>query len=197
MNGDLINWLLDGEPWIEYRTRLDLLDQSDDEAQVKDAYVATLASSGIQNLITGLSDWPVPILKSHKKASHHLHKLGFLADIELKAAEPGIAKIMEQIKQNKSTEGQFQVLVNIKRGYGGTGEDQYAWMLYDAPLVTYALVKFGERKTSEVQNAIHYLVELEQDNGWPCSFSPELGHFRGPGRKSGDVETCNTPGRED
>ena len=28
MNEKLINWLLDGEPWVEYRTRLDLLDQS-------------------------------------------------------------------------------------------------------------------------------------------------------------------------
>jgi len=25
MNDELINWLLDGEPWGEYRTRIDLL----------------------------------------------------------------------------------------------------------------------------------------------------------------------------
>jgi hypothetical protein len=184
MNEELINWLLDGEPWIEYRTRLDLLDQSENEPQVVDAYHATLAHPSIQNLITELSDWPGPILKSHKKSGHHLHKLGFLADIGLKADNPGIAKIIQQIKQYKSPEGQFQVLVNIKPGYGGTGEDQYAWMLCDAPLVTYALVKFEERKTSDFHNAINYLVELVRDNGWPCFVSPELGKFRGPGRKS-------------
>ena len=184
MNGDLINWLLGGEPWIEYRTRLDLLGQSDNEPQVMDAYAAVLACPEMQNLITELSDWPGPILKSHKKAGHHLHKLGFLADIGLKADEPGIARIIQQVKQHRSPEGQFQVLVNIKPGYGGTGEDQYAWMLCDTPLVTYALIKFGERKTSEIQNALDYLIDLKQDNGWPCSVSPELGNFRGPGRKT-------------
>ena len=184
MNDELISWLLDGEPWVEYRTRIDLLGQLENELEVIDAYNATLAHPHIQNLIIELSDWPGPILKSHKKAGHHLHKLGFLADIGLKADDPGIAKIIQQIKQYKSPESPFQVLVNIKPGYGGTGEDQYAWMLCDAPLVIYALVKFGERKRSEVHDVINYLVELERDNGWPCSVSPDLGKFRGPGRNS-------------
>ena len=28
---DVIEWLLEGEPFVEYRTRVDLLDQSEDE----------------------------------------------------------------------------------------------------------------------------------------------------------------------
>jgi len=184
MYEELINWLLEGDPWVEYRTRLDLLEQSENEPQVIDAYNATLAHPNIQNLITELTDWPGPILKSHKKAGHHLHKLGFLADIGLKGDDPGIAKIVKRIKQFRSPEGQFQVLVNIKPGYGGTGEDQYAWMLCDAPLVIYSLMKFGEGDTSIVHKAVNYIFELVRDNGWPCSVSPELGKFRGPGRKS-------------
>ena len=154
MKEELITWLLKGEPWVEYRTRIDLLDQSENEPQVIDAYNATLAHPVIQNLITELSDWPGPILKSHKKAGHHLHKLGFLADIGLNGDDTGIAKIIQRITKYESPEGQYQVLVNIKPGYGGTGEDQYAWMLCDAPLVIYALVKFGDGKNIEVQNSI-------------------------------------------
>lgn len=184
MNDELINWLLDEEPWVEYRTRIDLLDQSENEPQVIEAYNSTFVHPNIQNLITEISDWPGPILKSHKKAGHHLHKLGFLADIGLKADDQGIAKIIKQIKQHKSPEGLYQVLVNIKPGYGGTGEDQYAWMLCDAPLVAYALIKFGERKSLEIHAALNYLVGLIKDNGWPCSVSPDLGKFRGPGCKS-------------
>ena len=191
MNEELITWLLEGEPWIEYRTRIDLLGQSENEPRVKEAYNATLAHPSIQNLITELSDWPGPILKSHKKAGHHLHKLGFLADIGLKADDPGIAKIIRRVMEHKSPEGQFQVLVNTKPGYGGTGEDQYAWMLCDAPLVIYAMVKFGEGKNPEVENGISNLVDLERENGWPCSVSPELGKFRGPGRKSDPCPYAN------
>ena len=34
-----------------------------------------------------------------------------------------------------------------------------------------------------VQTAIQYLDGLVRDNGFPCVVSPELGKFRGPGRK--------------
>ncbi len=191
MNEELNNWLLTGSPWVEYLTRLDLLGQTKDDPLVVRAYNAMVAHSKIQNLISELSDWPGPILKSHKKAGHHLHKLGYLADIGLKADDPGIDKIIQQISKYQSPEGQFQVLVNIKPGYGGTGEDQYAWMLCDAPLVIYALVKFGKGYNQDVQNAISYLVNLMRENGWPCSVSPELGKFRGPGRKDDPCPYAN------
>ncbi len=35
MNNTPIDWLLKGEPWVEYRARLDLLGQSEDDPQVK------------------------------------------------------------------------------------------------------------------------------------------------------------------
>ena len=34
MNNKTIEWLLQGDPWIEYRTRLDLLDQTENDPQV-------------------------------------------------------------------------------------------------------------------------------------------------------------------
>ena len=30
----IIEWLLEGEPWVEYRTRMDLLGQSENEPEV-------------------------------------------------------------------------------------------------------------------------------------------------------------------
>jgi hypothetical protein len=32
----LIRWLIEGEPWVEYRTRVDLLDQSESDADEKE-----------------------------------------------------------------------------------------------------------------------------------------------------------------
>ena len=34
MNDKTIEWLLQGEPWIEYRTRVDLLEQTETDPQV-------------------------------------------------------------------------------------------------------------------------------------------------------------------
>lgn len=175
MNKGLTTWLLDSGPWIEYRTRIDLLDQKVDESQVEKAYKAVLSFPSISNLVDELSEWPGPILKSHKKAGHFLHKLGFLADIGLKADSPGVDKIIKRITEHRSPEGPFEVMVNINPRYGGSGEDEYAWMSCDAPLVTYAMVKFGLRDDQKVQDSLQYLANLSRDNGWPCAVSPKLG----------------------
>ena len=34
---DTIKWLLEGEPWVEYRARFDLLEQSESELEVIDS----------------------------------------------------------------------------------------------------------------------------------------------------------------
>jgi hypothetical protein len=47
----------------------------------------------------------------------------------------------------------------------------------------YALIQMGLGEDQRVQSAIKYLNELVRENGWPCAASPELGKFRGPGRK--------------
>jgi len=191
MDSELIRWLLNGDPWVEYRTRVDLLDQSKDDPQVIKAYQETLSHPQIKNLIHELAEWPGPVLKSHKKAGHFLHKLGFLADIGLRADTPGVEKIVNRIMEHRSFEGPFQVMVNIHPRYGGSGKDELAWMLCDAPLVTHAMVKFGLGELPEIQESLNYLVRLVRENGWPCAVSPEVGRFRGPGRKTDPCPYAN------
>ena len=114
-----------------------------------------------------------------------LHKLVFLADIGLRLVDPEIDFILQRILRHQSLEGPFQVLVNINPTYGGTGEDQWSWMLCDAPQVLYILLKFGMSCNDErIRKAKDYLVSLVRENGWPCSVAPDLGNFRGPGRKA-------------
>ncbi len=187
----LIPWLMDSEPWIEYRTRIDLLGQPEDHPEVEKAYHALLSFPPISSLISELSEWPGPILKSHKKAGHFLHKLGFLADIGLRSDHPGVEEIVRRISEHRSPEGVFQVLVNINPRYGGSGEDEFVWMLCDAPLVTYALVKFGVGEKQEIQESLEFLIELQRENGWPCAVSSQLGKFRGPGSKADPCPYAN------
>jgi hypothetical protein len=58
MSDKTIEWLLQGDPWIEYRTRLDLLGQAEKDPQVVAARKAMLADVKIQSLLTELTDWP-------------------------------------------------------------------------------------------------------------------------------------------
>jgi len=186
-----IEWLLEGEPWVVYRTRIDLLGQPEDDPQVRSSRQATLASPRIQNLLTGLAGWPGTVISSHKSAGQPFHKLTFIADVGLKADNPGMEPVITRILGHQSPEGPFQLPMNIPTQYGGSGQDQWAWALCDAPLIVYALVKFGLANEPAVQAAIQHLAGLIRDNGWPCAVSKELGKFRGPGRKDDPCPYAN------
>lgn len=185
------DWLLSGPPWVEYRTRVDLLGQPEDAHEVISARTAMLEHPQVRALVAELSQWPAPILKSHKSAAHTLHKLVFAADLGLRAEDLGMAEVIGRIQAHQSEQGPFQVSVNIKPSYGGSGEDQYMWMLCDAPSVLYALSRFSPDDSRQVRAATGYLAGLVRDNGWPCAAAPELGKFRGPGRKADPCPYAN------
>lgn len=186
-----IEWLLEGEPWIEYRTRVDLLEQSENDLAVSSSRQSMLATLQIQNLLAELAGWPGTVVSSHKSAGQPFHKLTFVADLGLKANDPGMDSIITRILQHQSPEGPFQLPMNIPTQYGGTGRDQWAWALCDAPLIVYALLKFGLENDPKVQAAIQHLTGLLRDSGWPCAVSKELGKFRGPGRKDDPCPYAN------
>jgi hypothetical protein len=178
-----IDWLLEGDPWTAYRTRLDLLGQSESDPQVVSTRQSMLAHPLVQSLVGELSGWPGTVISSHKSAGQPFHKLTFLADLGLKASDPGMDIIIERILEHQSDEGPFQLPNNIPVHFGGTGQDTWAWALCDAPLIVYALAKFGLQDHPGVKAATSHLVGLIHQNGWPCAVSRELGKFRGPGRK--------------
>ena len=185
------DWLLAGESWIEYRTRLDLMGQSEKDQQVVSARKAMLADLQIHSLLTELSGWPGTVISSHKSAGQSFHKLTFISDLGFKVHDPGIDIIIERILAHQSTEGPFQLPMNIPTHFGGTGQEQWAWALCDAPLTVYALAKLGLGNKAEVKKAAEHMIELIRENGWPCAVSKELGKFRGPGRKDDPCPFAN------
>jgi hypothetical protein len=186
-----IEWLLEGEPWIAYRTSVDLLGQSEGDSAAQSSRRLMLKDPKIKAVLGDLASWPGIVISSHKSAGQPFHKLTFMADLGLKADDPAMANIISRIMKHQSPEGPFQLPMNIPAQHGGSGKDQWAWALCDAPLVVYALIKFGLENEAEVQSAIAYLIGLVRDNGWPCAVSKELGAFRGPGRKDDPCPFAN------
>ena len=185
-----IDWLLSSLPWAQYRTRLDLLGETERSKEVKAARQALLDHPQVQALVSELRAWPGPALNRHNDAGHLLHKLVFIADLGLHATDPGVDRIVDRILDHQSAEGVFQVKANIPTHFGGTGKDQLAWMLCDAPSIVYALAKFGV-KDRRVKTAARHLASLIRDNGWPCAAAPEVGKFHGPGRRSDPCPYAN------
>ncbi len=183
MNHKTIEWLLQGEPWIEYRTRVDLLEESESDPHVRAARKAMLADPKIKSLLSELTDWPGTVLNSHRSASQSFHKLSFLAELGLNVDDPPVKKIVQKVMKHQSKQGPFQLPTNVPIHFGGSGKDEWAWALCDAPVIVSSLVRLGMEDDPRVQTALDYLNALVRENGWPCAVSPELGRFRGPGRK--------------
>jgi hypothetical protein len=108
----------------------------------------------------------------------------FISDIGMAVGDPGISEVIKNVIEHQSQEGAFLVIANVSPQYGGSGQDELAWMLCDSPSILYSLVKLGIRDDSVIQSAARHLASLAADTGWPCTVSSNLGKFRGPGRKT-------------
>jgi hypothetical protein len=180
---EIICWLLEAEPYVQYRTRIDLLGEPENSPEVLKARQQMINQPQIQVLLKELLDWPGTVLNSHKSASQSFHRLAFIADLGLTRQDPIIPEIAKKVMEHQSEEGPFTLPTNVPQHFGGTGQTQHAWALCDAPTTAYALIKFGYGGQENVQRAVKYLVGLVRENGWPCAVSKELGKFRGPGKK--------------
>ena len=180
---DAVQWLLKGEPFVEYRTRVDLLCQLENESEVIYAKQRMVEDQKIQLLLQELKDWPGKVLNSHKSASQPFHKLSFVADLGLTKNDLSVDMVVQKIFEHQSDEGPFQLPTNVPTHFGGSGTDTRGWALCDAPVIIYSIAKFGYDRDAKVQNAVKYLAGLVHENGWHCVVSKELGKFRGPGRK--------------
>jgi hypothetical protein len=178
-----VDWLLDGPPFVQMAARERLLGERRSSPAVNRARLALLDDPRVRSLMRELRAWPVAPLNSHKSAGHAIHKLTFLADLGLRRDDPGIEAIARKVMAHASSEGPFQVLGVIGPQDGGAGKETWAWALCDAPLLVYALERFGYGEDPAVRRALSALTHLVRDNGWPCAVSKELGRWRGPGRK--------------
>lgn len=192
MTTDPIQWLLESdEPWTRYRTLVDLLDRPQGALEVEAARAEMLAHPQVQELIAEAAAWPGYALKRHNDAKHSLYKWSTLADFGVQASDPGMHAAIQTVMAHQSPEGAFQSLVNIPKAFGGTGEDAWTWVLCDAPTLLYALLALGLGGDERVQRAVKHLTGLVDENGWRCVGAPELGRFRGPGRKADPCPIAN------
>ncbi|MDD1770074.1 MAG: hypothetical protein LUO79_03220 [Methanomassiliicoccales archaeon] len=182
MRDGLQKWLLQGDPWVRLRARLDLMDEAPSSPLVLADRKAVLKDPRIAALVREVSQVPWPPLTSHKSAQHPIHKLGFLVDIGLDGPELGLDEFADAVMNDASDEGPLRVHSIVSPSYGGTGKMQLSWSLCDAPLMSWAVESLGyEGKVLDSAKA--HLLSLVRSNGWPCTVSENLRPFRGPGRK--------------
>ncbi|MBI4977474.1 MAG: hypothetical protein HZC28_08335 [Spirochaetes bacterium] len=166
------------EAYVAYNAAVHMRDKRANELKT-----AMMKDARVTGLIAELGKWPGPSIASHKSAQQFFHKLAFLADIGVTADDKGVSAIIKKIVKDRDANGIPTLPVKIPEAYGGSGRQEQAWALCDAPTVLYALIVMGfsDRK---IDTAVDYLAGNVAPNGWGCIVSEKLGSWRGPGKKS-------------
>ncbi|MBN1219918.1 MAG: hypothetical protein JXM69_13395 [Anaerolineae bacterium] len=198
MTDTLTQWLLESnEPWTRYRTLVDLLGRPETDPEVQVARAEMLVHPQVRAMIAATATWGRSAFKRHNDAGYVIYKFSVLADFGLRASDPDLAVGLEAVLAHQAPEGAFQTVVNIPRAFGGTGEDKWTWLLCDSPTLLYVLLAMGAQESPmlghdpRVQRAVTHLVSTVDDNGWRCVAAPELGKFKGPGRKTDPCPIVN------
>jgi hypothetical protein len=187
-----IEWLLESdEPWTRYRSLLDLLDRPDGDAEVEASRQEMLAHPSVKALVAEAATWPSYALKRHNDAKHPLYALSTLADFGLRAGDPGMRPVIDAAMAHQSEEGAFQTKIRLYKRFGGIDGERWTWMACDAPTLAYALLSFGLADDERVRRAVDHLTGLVDDSGWRCAAAPELGSFKGPGRREDPCPIAN------
>jgi hypothetical protein len=177
-----LEWLMEGPSYVRYRTMLDLLHLDESNDLVIEARSAMLSDPNIRSLTSRVKE-PWRPLNSHRSASHPIHVLEFLSDMGLKADDLDIRTAIDRLMANISEEGQFRVPMVIPKHFGGSGVEEMAWVICDAPMVVSSLARMGLDQDPRVLQAAKMIASLSSEKGWLCKGSKEIGKFRGPGKK--------------
>ena len=167
--------------WLKYAIRLHLqCEPKDNLIELRDA---ALADSRIQNHLNSIRGFHETLVTNHKNPDLPIYKLLFLFDLGFGVDVPEIKAAVDEILKHQDEHGIYQSMTNVPKHYGGTGEDVFSWCLCDAPLLLIALLKAGIDYKEYIKPGVDYLISINRDSGFPCAVSPELGKFRGPGKK--------------
>jgi len=168
------------EDWLKYAVRVNLL-REPKESLIK-LRQSALSDERVKSCLRDIADFHGTTVTNHKNPDLPMHKLLLLLDLGLDTDVPEIAAAIRAILENREENGICLSVVNIPRHFGGTGENEFVWCLCDAPVLFTILLKAGV-DYERIQPGVEYLASLYRDNGFPCSASPKLGRFRGPGKK--------------
>lgn len=170
-------------PWVAYRSAIDLEGLNPLSPEANKLRLAMEETPQLGALLADVSTWPGTVLNSHRSASQTFHTLSFLAELGVSPEHPAVAKAVAAIMEKLGDDGLPRLPMNYPTNFGGPGKELWCWALCDAPVILKALVRFGLGGDPRVKKGIETILGLAKPFGWPCAVAPELGKFRGPGRK--------------
>jgi hypothetical protein len=163
LRADPTDWLLSqGQPWVRYRTLVDLLDRSPDDSEVMATRAAITHAEPIKRIFAAQREdggWEADYLCYSCSSQHQgdtMSLLSVFADFGLTVEDERVARACEFALRFQAGNGDFRV----------TTEDSQTFICLSANTVR-SLAALGLGEDERVQRTYQYIVETQRlDGGW-------------------------------
>lgn len=174
INDNIIDWLLDSNPWTNYMTRVDILGAKI-SLEDRTKYISDILSDEkTTQLIEEVRNYFPSISTRHTDAKLSHYKLRILSDFGIKESD-GLSDIVANIKNKQDND-----LIAIRQLLPLPGADiskEWNALPCDNPLLTYTLKKLGDNDAL-ITKQINYLTEAwKTPTGWFCNLPFVKGQF--------------------
>jgi hypothetical protein len=172
---EIIQWLIESDPWTSYQTRKNLLHEKITPSIEKQYRKEIITNTKIQCLINELHNYFPELATRHTDSKLSHYKLRMLSDFGL-SKDDGLDKIIHEVESHQNNN-----LYSIRQKLPLKDADQsIEWnaLPCDNPLLLYALQKLGVENIS-ISSQIELLKEKwETPIGWFCSLPFVNGQFK-------------------
>jgi hypothetical protein len=169
MEKEVINWLLEGEPWVRYRTMVDLLGKSEEDKKVLALKKPIAGHKLVKDIFSEQSDagWWTDQKNMYRYAgSRTLWQIQVLADFGFRATNPGIARGCEFIAGFQFPFGGFKC----------HAEEKKHPMDCATGLALETLMKVGFPRREVLERGYDWLISRQRlDGGWIHSIRAQVG----------------------
>ncbi len=156
MNDDIINWLLEGPPWLRFAAETQLLGmESDSQAALRNGPILKIirrlkdARIGIPGLKTGKVTW--------ENTGNAYWDLFFLTDIGLTAKEMGLEHEIEEFLELQLPDGTFVT------------EDHHPPTYFCVSgIFLSSVARAGYKDDPRIRRLVEFLLNALQSDGWHC-----------------------------
>ncbi len=178
-----IPWLLQSNPWTRYRTLTELLGKDKADPMVKSALEELDSQPLMQSLFQDCENLYPKAITRHNNAKIPYYKLWMLADFGYTKDDPGIRKIIAQIKEHKE-DGLYSVRQSLpEKGKMKPDSDAETWhaLPCDSPYLTAALLRFSDDDENTLEAAGKIAKLWQDEKGWFCWLPFVKGIFKKTG----------------
>jgi len=174
LKGDPLPWLLESNPWTQYRSLIDLLELPENSKEVKNARFKLVNDARIQNLIFETSQWFPEAITRHNDPKLSFYKLRMLTDFGLSIEDEGMEDIVRKAVEHVEN-GLFAIRQELpEKGNGfkkpNPKADEWHALPCDSPLITYTLLQLGYTAPVVMQSVDRIKEKWKAPQGWFCHF---------------------------